>query len=488
MNLTKNLFYSLFASLIIMGCSKDDDVAEITGLDFTITANADDQLQIDVLPSATGAATYDVYFDAVGAPTSFLATTGDAITSTYPEAAATYTIKVIAKNTNGALDVELTKSHTVEYVAPRSISNFEGSDDVTLVDATSAITIVANPDASGNNTSANVGQVVNGSDLYEAFVFAPNTTINMTASSNQVIKMDYWQETAGDVQLLAKLEGQSSDDSTFLPLEVEVTASEAGWQTVTFDFANNRRNSYPNDGVALADLGNYYKLAIFIGFGTATPGTFYVDNITGGSDGAAVPDSDGDTVVDSVDTCPNVAGEVSNNGCPTVSAIPSDDFEGAGNITWNSATSGSNDAGFGVNFTTVTNPDSSGINTSANVGRYEDTNAQYANMAFDVSSPFDLTTNNVVTVKVYVPTPSTAYESTAQLELKLQDKNSSTPWETQAAVAQSYSYDTWQTLTFDFSGSAAVTNFSRIVVQFNGENNYEGVVAYIDDFVMGPAQ
>ena len=57
MNLTKNLFYSLFASLIIMGCSKDDDVAEITGLDFTITANADDQLQIDVLPSATGAAT-----------------------------------------------------------------------------------------------------------------------------------------------------------------------------------------------------------------------------------------------------------------------------------------------------------------------------------------------------------------------------------------------------------------------------------------------
>ena len=287
MNLTKNLFYSLFASLIIMGCSKDDDVAEITGLDFTITANADDQLQIDVLPSATGAATYDVYFDAVGAPTSFLSTTEEAVTSTYPEAAATYTIKVIAKNTNGALDVELTKSHTVSYVAPRS--------------------------------------------------------------------------------------------------------------------------------------------------------------------------------------------------------IPSDDFEGAGNITWNSATSGSNDAGFGVNFTTVTNPDSSGINTSVNVGRYEDTNAQYSNMAFDVSSPFDLTTNNVVTVKVYVPTPSTAYESTAQLELKLQDKNSSTPWETQAAVAQSYSYDTWQTLTFDFSGSAAVTNFSRIVVQFNGENNYEGVIAYIDDFVMGPA-
>ena len=53
--------------------------------------------------------------------------------------------------------------------------------------------------------------------------------------------------------------------------------------------------------------------------------------------------------------------------------LPSDDFEGNGNITWDSATTGSNDAGLGVNFSTVTNPDASGINTSGNVGRYEDT-------------------------------------------------------------------------------------------------------------------
>ena len=51
--------------------------------------------------------------------------------------------------------------------------------------------------------------------------------------------------------------------------------------------------------------------------------------------------------------------------------------------------SSSNDAGLGVNFSTVTNPDASGINTSGNVGRYEDTGAQYANMSFDNSSKFD---------------------------------------------------------------------------------------------------
>lgn len=105
-------------------------------------------------------------------------------------------------------------------------------------------------------------------------------------------------------------------------------------------------------------------------------------------------------------------------------------------------------------------------------------------MTFDVISPFDLTTNNIVTVKVYVPTPTTAYSETAQLKLKLQDKNSGTARESQAAVAQTYTYNSWQILTFDFSRSAAVTKFSRVVVHFNGENNYERVIAYIDDFII----
>ena len=131
-------------------------------------------------------------------------------------------------------------------------------------------------------------------------------------------------------------------------------------------------------------------------------------------------------------------------------ALPSDDFEGNGNITWDSATTGSNDAGLGVNFSTVTNPDASGINTSGNVGRYEDTGAQYANMSFDNSSKFDLSSSNQVRVKVYVPTPSTAHTQPAQLAVKLQDASSSTPWTSQVEVIQQYQYDVWQELIFDF--------------------------------------
>ena len=106
-------------------------------------------------------------------------------------------------------------------------------------------------------------------------------------------------------------------------------------------------------------------------------------------------------------------------------------------------------------------------------------------MNFDYGQNFDLSTNNVFRVKVYVPTPTTAYAEPAQLALKLQDGSSATPWTTQVEIIQPYQYDTWQELVFDFGAQAAATNFNRIVVQFNGENNYEGVVAYIDDFSLG---
>ena len=78
----------------------------------------------------------------------------------------------------------------------------------------------------------------------------------------------------------------------------------------------------------MASLDSYQKLVLFIGFGTETTGTYYVDNIAGGADGVAIPDSDGDTVIDTVDACPNDAGTADTNGCPTVSTVRSDDFEG----------------------------------------------------------------------------------------------------------------------------------------------------------------
>ena len=93
-------------------------------------------------------------------------------------------------------------------------------------------------------------------------------------------------------------------------------------------------------------------------------------------------------------------------------------------------------------------------------------------MSTDTSVKYDLTTKNVFTLKVFVPTPDVAVTNAKTLALKLQDHSSSTPWVGQQAVSVAYEYDVWQELTFDFSAQSAATNFSRIVVQFNGENNY----------------
>tara|TARA_B110000444_G_C18850616_1_gene605285 strand:- start:4252 stop:5721 length:1470 start_codon:yes stop_codon:yes gene_type:complete len=142
----------------------------------------------------------------------------------------------------------------------------------------------------------------------------------MSSSDAQIISFDFYQDTAAEVGILAKLEGQPLGS---YPVEVLVSASGSGWRTLTFDFGSNRVNSYPyGDGQPeaqpLSDLTTYSKLAIFIGFGTETMGTFLIDNVTGGLVGASVPDTDSDGLIDTVDTCPADAGDAANDGCPVV--------------------------------------------------------------------------------------------------------------------------------------------------------------------------
>ena len=132
----------------------------------------------------------------------------------------------------------------------------------------------------------------------------------------------------------------------------------------------------------------------------------------------------------------------------------------------------------------LANPSATGINTSANSIKYTDTGGQYANIQFELAdgATFDLSTKNEFKVKVYVPTPAVAHTQSKTLWLKLQDGTSGEPWNSQVQKEQTYEYDTWTELTFDFSESSARKEFTKVIVQFNGENNFEAVTAYIDDF------
>lgn len=168
------------------------------------------------------------------------------------------------------------------------------------------------------------------------------------------------------------------------------------------------------------------------------------------------------------------------------SQVVQDDFEGNGNINNWYGDACNIDTQFG-------NPYAQGINPSAKVLRYVDNGGQYANVRFQIPSSFDLIQKSRFSFKIYVPSSSITGSQPQQVSLQLQDGNLAQPWETQCEIIKPIVLDQWQTLSFDFQNDVYInlnagsppptqrSDFNRVVIQVNGENNTDNVVAYIDD-------
>jgi len=165
-----------------------------------------------------------------------------------------------------------------------------------------------------------------------------------------------------------------------------------------------------------------------------------------------------------------------------------DDFEGNGTIlSWYGDDCGMDNA--------AANPFPQGSNTSATVLAYTDAGGLYANVGFNVSDNFNLSVNHTFSLKIYVPGSSITGQQPRQLSLKLQNGTLEQPWSTQSEIIKPIVLDQWQTITFDFANDAFLnlepgspaptsrTDFNRIILQVNGENNNDLVVAYLDDFL-----
>jgi beta-glucanase (GH16 family) len=164
-----------------------------------------------------------------------------------------------------------------------------------------------------------------------------------------------------------------------------------------------------------------------------------------------------------------------------------DDFEGNGNIAaWTPDAILLN--------TRFANPFKSGINTSNTVLRYEDNGGVYSNVRFDVNPNFDLSEHLVFSIKIYVPSSSITGNQPNQVSMKLQDASLAEPWSTQTEIIKPIVLDQWQTITFDFENDVYINlnggspapkargDFNRLLIQLNGENNTDKLVAFIDDF------
>jgi beta-glucanase (GH16 family) len=141
------------------------------------------------------------------------------------------------------------------------------------------------------------------------------------------------------------------------------------------------------------------------------------------------------------------------------------------------------------------NPLINEINPSLKVMRYHDVGGQFANVRFTFPYGISLFENQIFSLKIYVPSSGITGSQNNQISLKLQNAALPQPWSTQTEVIKDIVLDEWQEVTFDFvnddwinlnSGSPQPidrNDLSRVLLQVNGENNNDQVLAYIDDFL-----
>jgi beta-glucanase (GH16 family) len=164
-----------------------------------------------------------------------------------------------------------------------------------------------------------------------------------------------------------------------------------------------------------------------------------------------------------------------------------DDFEGNGTIQgWSGDDCQAQPA--------YSNPFPGGINSSSKVLRYHDTGGQYANIRFDIQTQYNLAQFHTFRFKIYVPSAGITGNQPNQVSLKLQNGTVERPWETQSEIIKPIVLNQWQELSFNFQQDNWINldpssvpptqraDFSRVLIQVNGENNTSQVLAYIDDF------
>jgi hypothetical protein len=303
------------------------------------------------------------------------------------------------------------------------------------------------PDDSSNNT----GKITTSTEWWDTAEITLDVPIEIVKGADNNVSVRFYSPNDDKHRLLMKLENKDDPNgSEYLEISHEVNSK--GWHDLTYDWSTKTTQNYPNDGQPFDGTGSFERLVFFIDAGSPdwcgdcgpTFGQtldFHIDNII--------------------------------KGLPPDPLYPLfDDFEGNGSITW---------AADAVGMNVIDNPHGSG-----KVLKYEDTGGDYANVRFDLkadhSAKFDLSTNNIFKFKIYIPSAELTGNLDNKVELKLQDGSKDRPWEGQHGVSTMLELDKWNNVYIDFSEKASSTEFSRIVLQVNGEGNNDKVTAYIDDF------
>lgn len=123
----------------------------------------------------------------------------------------------------------------------------------------------------------------------------------------------------------------------------------------------------------------------------------------------------------------------------------------------------------------VNNPSSTGINTSAKVGKLEKVAGAevWAGSFLELSQPIDFSSLRQISVKTYAPT--------AGITVKMKLENLANPNINIERDVTNTVANGWETLTFDFTGIVNANAYQRVVIFFDFGNAGTGASYYFDD-------
>ncbi|OIQ30313.1 MAG: hypothetical protein BM564_02780 [Bacteroidetes bacterium MedPE-SWsnd-G2] len=282
--------------------------------------------------------------------------------------------------------------------------------------------VVVNPDMSGINTSNNVGALTKavGSEVWAGTFFEIAEPLDFVTYSN--LKAKIWTPNPG---IPVKLKLENADTSIVYEVDVNTTTSNE-WESLTFNF---------ND----APAADYVRIVFFFDFGNGgDDSVYYFDDI-----------------------------ELASNGGDST-PLGFQDFEGEapafttfGNIP---------DA------QVISNPDMSGVNTTANVVELTKTGAAevWAGTFFEVDTPLNLSSYSSISVKTWSP------NSGIVVKLKLENADTSIVHEVDVVNTVS---NQWEELVFNMS-AAPPADYVRVVMFFDFGNAGDDSTYYFDEFAL----
>jgi hypothetical protein len=297
--------------------------------------------------------------------------------------------------------------------------------------------VIANPDASGINTSAKVVQLTknSGSEVWAGATMQLAGPIDFSAGTS--VKVKVWSPRVGTT-ILFKVE--NSGDGAIAAEASNSTTVANTWEELTFDLTG------------IVNLSNSYdKLALFPDFGVAGQGEdFYFDDISLAASEAVLPE------------------------------LPVD-FESA-TTTYNWIGFGSADFGE-IPSGVIPNPDASGINTSSYVVQISKTaGAQvWAGSTMTLAGPIDFASGTTIKMKVWSPRAGTP--------ILFKVENASDGNIFAEASSTSTVANAWEELSFDMTGLVNLANsYSKIAVFPDFGSNGAGEDFYFDDISLATSQ